>query len=214
MLVVVLVLLTGGSDSPLIGGATTPPTPPFTFEMVKTVAVTTDPDANSATQKKADAVAKPIAAATGHQLHDFYSEAFLVPGNWMSGGWDDEVFAMFSNGARDEATAQTDVLTAGPEAGAAFSTITPQASTLKTKVLMDPKGKPTSVVGIVYFTAKGAEKDGQGAVAIVSKGQYIFQKVDGEWKVVSFSVSRHDKLKKGTPASGSVGSTAPSAEAS
>jgi hypothetical protein len=201
LIALVLVLVTGGSNSPLIGG-NPPPTPPFKFKITKTVAVTTAPEVDAAAKAKAEAAAKPVANTTQKMLHTFYSDAFLAPGNWMDGSWGDDVFAMFDHGAQAEALKQIPVLTAGPGAGDAYSTITPVKSNLRSKVLFDPKGVPTSAVDIVFFSAKGANKSGQGSVSIVSKGQYIFQRVGGQWKVVSFSVSRHDKAKKATPASG------------
>jgi hypothetical protein len=77
---------------------------------------------------------------------------------------------------------------------------------VRIKVLIDPKGLPYSAVGVVKFEAKGT-----GAAVshvFVSKGQYILQKIDGEWTVVSFSVGREDK-EKATPS----GSGSPSASA-
>lgn len=202
MLGVVLVVLTGGGASPLIGGHSPQPAPPFTFKVTKTVAVTTAADPDAATKKKAQAAAKSVTNATQEMLHTFYSDAYLAPDNWADGNWSDDVFSLFGNDARDEAIKQTQVLTAGSGAGAAFSSITPVNTKLRAKVLFDPKGVPNSAVDIVFFSAKGTNKDGSGSVALVSKGQYIFQKVGGEWKVVSFSVSRHDKAKKGSSATG------------
>jgi hypothetical protein len=81
------------------------------------------------------------------------------------------------------------------------------ASTLKLDVLLDPLGKPASVTGTVNFQAKGT---GGGSVYIFkSKGQYVFRKVDGDWKVVSFSVRRADTER--APASSAA---TPTAEAS
>ena len=41
---------------------------------------------------------------------------------------------------------------------------------------------------------KGPRNQGEsGTVTFVSMGQFIFQKRDGEWRVVSFSVQRNDE---------------------
>ncbi|MGZ8594551.1 MAG: hypothetical protein ACXWYJ_02690, partial [Actinomycetota bacterium] len=59
------------------------------------------------------------------------------------------------------------------------------------------------VAGTVNFLAKGT---GGGSVYMFrSKGQYVFRKVDGEWKVVSFSVRRADTEK--APASSTASPT-------
>jgi hypothetical protein len=42
-----------------------------------------------------------------------------------------------------------------------------------------------------------------------SKGQYTLQKIDGDWMIVSFSVSRADK--EGTAGSGSATPSSPEA---
>ena len=101
----------------------------------------------------------------------------------MDGNWGDDVFAMFDHGAQAEAMKQIPVLTAGTAAGDAFTTITPVKSNLRSKVLFDPKDEPYSVIAIVKFKATGSGKDGQDLL-ILSKGQYVFQKIDGSWKVV------------------------------
>lgn len=208
---VVLVLLTGGGDSPLIpGGHDAPPTPEFTFKVTKVVTITTSAGIDP---KRAGAAAKPAATAAGAVLHDLYSDAFLSPSNWMQGEYDDAVSSAFASGARDEALRQLPILTAGADAGERFASIMPLTSTLRAKVLLNPEGAPYSVVGIVAFTANGINKDGAGRVAIKSNGQYFLEKIDSDWKVVSFSVTRHDEEKK-LNASASPSGSSPTAEAS
>jgi hypothetical protein len=68
-------------------------------------------------------------------------------------------------------------------------------------VLLDPLGKPATVAGTVNFQAKGT---GGGSVYLFrSKGQYVFRRIDGEWKVVSFSVRRADTEKAAPSSTGS-----------
>ena len=101
---------------------------------------------------------------------------------------------------------QLDVLTAGTEAGEAFESITPRPSTLKVHVLLDPSRVPHAVEGSARFVARGTGADGQ--VELVSKGQFVFEKIDGEWLVVSFSVQRSDEEREPKPsASGSPGAS-------
>jgi hypothetical protein len=197
-----ILAVSGGDGGPLgtIVGSDTPETPSFDFEAGKTKAVET---AAKPDHQEAVATAKAPANAVTQQLDDLYTAAFLDPGNWMDGTYDD-VLDLFAGGARDAAEKQLDVLTAGPEAGGAFDAIRPMPSTLKLQVLLDPAGVPQSVEGSARFVARGIRTADE--VLIVSKGQFVFEKTDGEWLVVSFSVQRNDEKRKPKPsASGSPG---------
>lgn len=206
----VLILLTGGSKSPLNVLADSPtPTPGFTWKISKTVifptALAPQPGATPSptpSTKKEQALAKPAVAQSQKILHDLYSNAFLVPDNW-SGGSYDAVYSDFSPTAAKEASNSVNVLTAGTDAGATYDSITPSKATLKAKVLLDSKGVPYSVVGIVTFTADGAEKGG-GTRVFVSKGQYIMEKTSDGWTIMSFSVNRDDTQKKPPPSTASA----------
>ena len=202
VLVAVVVLSLSGGDGPLgvIVGNDTPETPEFAFDATKPkpVETATKPD-----HQQAVAAAKAPAEAVTQQLDDLYTAAFLDPGNWMDGAYDD-VLGLFADGARDAAEAQLDVLTAGPEAAEAFETIRPMPSTLKVHVLFDPEGVAQSVEGSVRFVARGTGAEGQ--VMLVSKGQFILEKSDGDWLVVSFSVQRSDEEREPKP----TASTTPS----
>ena len=98
-------------------------------------------------------------------------------------------------------------MTAGSEAGFNYDTIEPVPSSIRTKVLLDPKGLPASVVGIAKFQANGDGSSGRHV--FLSKGQFVMEKIDGEWVVVSFSVQRQDK-DKGAEASGDASASASS----
>ena len=78
------------------------------------------------------------------------------------------------------AQAQVETLTAGTGAGDTFEQILPDAGKLKAKVLFDRKDQPYSVVAITRFEAVGSGKDGQDNVRMTSRGQYVFQRVDGQ----------------------------------
>jgi len=211
----VIFSLSSGDSGPLGGivGDDTPDTPEFAFETGKPKAVetSTEPD-----HEQAVAAAQAPAEAVTQRIDDLYSAAFLDPGNWMDGDYDD-VLDFFAGGASDAAEEQLDVLTAGPGAAEAFDTIRPMPSTLKVQVLLDPEGVPRAVEGSARFVARGTGSAGQ--VTLVSKGQFVFEKDDGEWLVVSFSVQRNDEERELKPSSssspGASGSDEPSeAEAS
>jgi hypothetical protein len=208
-LVALVIALSGGSDGPLSLGGDTPETPEFAFKASKPIVITTaanpQPEAPqptstqvNAAKKKALAAAQPAADAAVDTLDAYYTAAFLDPANWQDAAYD-EVFESFSNQARDEADSQLEVMTAGSEAGFNYDTIEPVPSSIRTKVLLDPKGLPASVVGIAKFQANGDGSSGRHV--FLSKGQFVLEKIEGEWVVVSFSVQRQDK-DKGAEASG------------
>lgn len=200
----------GGDDGPLgaIVGEDAPKTPAFDFAATepKAVETATKPD-----HQQAVAAARAPAEAVTQKLHDLYTAAFLDPGNWMDGSYDD-VLGVFVRGARDAAEKQLDVLTAGPVAGESFERIRPMPSTLKVQVLFDPEGVAQSVEGSVRFVARGTGADRQ--VLLVSRGQFIFEKSDGDWLVVSFSVQRSDEERDPKPSGSSPPSSGGSASPS
>jgi hypothetical protein len=216
--VALVVVLSGGSDGPLagIGGNDEPQVPSFEFDAADPAAISTsfagNPEAPppskaqlQAAEKKATIAAQPAAAAATAALDDFYTRAFLDPANWQEGVYD-SAFEGFSSQARAEAEAEIDVLTAGTGTSD-LTSITPLPSTVRTKVLLDPDGVPTSVIGIVKFRAKG--KGEAGTHIFDSRGQFFFEKTGGQWTVVGYSVSRKDKVQEPKPTT-----SAPSASAS
>jgi hypothetical protein len=204
VVIVGLLLMRGGGKPSFLGGNDGPTTPKFAFETTKVVAVPTRADATAAKLKEK---AKAPAEEVGKIMDALYIQAFLNPDNWQDGSYDD-VWAMFEPGAGAEAQQQVDTVTAGTGAGAAFDEILPKTGTMKAKVLLDPKDEPYSVVAIVKFVAVGSGKDGQELV-MTSKGQYVFQRIDGTWKVVSFKVMRNDEQRQASasPSAGASGSS-------
>jgi ketosteroid isomerase-like protein len=49
------------------------------------------------------------------------------------------------------------------------------------------------VAAIARFEAVGTGKDGDD-VRMTSRGQFVFEQVDGEWRVVSFKVLRDNEI--------------------
>jgi hypothetical protein len=185
--VVLGLLLLGGKDALPGFGPTTPPTPDFAFTKAKVTAVPTRAGVKVDTLKT---TAKAAADEVTKTMDFLYIGAFLDPGNWQAGSYGD-VWDLFDTGASAEAQQQVDTLTAGTGAGATFDAIVPVTGSLKAKVLFDQKDQPFSVVAIVHFKAMGSGKNGQD-LQMNSEGQFVFQRVDGAWKVVSFRVLRND----------------------
>lgn len=194
------VVLADGGEGGILPGDDLPPAPTFAFDVSKPTVETSaqiDPEA-SVGEEKAHAAAKPAAEQVAAEMHDLYVAAFLEPANWTEANYE-SVGDFFAPSAQDAATKQAKVLTAG-EGVTELDTIVPQPSTLKLEVLLDPLGKPAAVSGTVNFLAKGT--GGDSVYMFRSKGQYVFRKVDSEWKIVSFSVRRADTEK--APASSTV----------
>jgi hypothetical protein len=203
---VAAVVVLAGGDTSLGGivGPDEPETPEFAFERSKLTAVETAAKPN---HKQAVISAREPAEAVTDQLDALYIAAFLDPANWLEGDYDD-VLGFFTGGARDEAERRLDVLTAGPGAADAFDAIQPVVGGLRLHVLLDPGGVPRAVEGTARFIARGRGADGD--VMMVSKGEFIFEKDDGEWLVMSFSVQRDDEAREPKP---SASATAEPSEA-
>lgn len=194
-LVAAAIFALSGGDATSLGGLVgddAPEAPEFAWEVSKPKAVETSTKPNHA---QAVAAAQAPARAVTRRLDALYTAAFLEPANWMEGEYDD-VLELFADDSTAAAERQLDVLTAGPAAGEAFETIRPLPSTLKLQVLFDRAGVAYAVEGSARFIARGNGADAQ--VKMVSKGQYVFQKTDGDWLVVSFSVRRSDQEQEPT----------------
>ena len=186
--IVAFFLLKGGGGNPAGTGTVTAQTPSFLFKVSDVIAVPTRAGVKG---KQLKAKAKPFAKEVANALDLFYSQAFLDPANWQQGSYDN-AWALFDAGASMEARKNIDTLTAGTSAGDTFKTILPVKGVLKAKVLFDNNDKPFSIVAIVHFSASAAGKDGKSFL-LQSQGQYVLQKIENRWKVVSFHVQRNDQ---------------------
>ena len=205
--VVVVLMLGGGSGAGGIipgVGDDGPTTPEFTFAREKVLAV---PTRVNVLPEDLKAEAEPAADEIATLMDTLYLEAFFNVENWQDGTYD-EVWPLFETSAAEEAQAASDTLTAGAGAGDAFDSIDPGYAGLKTKVLLNHQDSPVSVVAVVIFRATGRGKDNAPDVLMESRGQYIFEQVDDEWRIVSFHIQRHDEEQPVTA------SPTPSAEAS
>jgi hypothetical protein len=127
-------------------------------------------------------------------LTDLYTEAFLDPANWQQGRYTD-AFGAFAGGARKEAEAHPDLLTAGAQAGERYDSILPESGRVATRILLDRTGRPTLLVSIVRFSAAAL---GAEPFTFRSDGQFFFERIHGSWRIVSFHVTRTDARSEGT----------------
>jgi hypothetical protein len=194
----ILILVTGGKNSPLnLGGSSPASTPGFAFTSEKAAVITTGPvttqDPNATPDKaKATQAGEPAATNAKAMLHNYYTQAFLAPGNWTSGSYD-SAFTNFSPRARAQAQRHLEALTAGVAAGDTYSTIKPTKATIKTRVLLDGKYQPYGVACTIVFNADAARKSG-GTVVMISEGRFILEKVGSTWQITSFNVTRNNKI--------------------
>lgn len=136
--------------------------------------------------------AREAGDAVRSAVTDLYVNAFLDPSNWTSGGYD-EVFGLFAGGGVGEARSRADTLTAGADAAERFETIEPIDGRLAMRILIDRNGTPTLIASVVRFRARGI---GDQTTLIRSDGTYLFRRVDGRWRIVSFEVERADQRKE------------------
>jgi hypothetical protein len=188
------VLLGGADGIPIIGGSPNPPTPEFAFKMTKVTPVATN---SESTHEDLASKADEAADQVDDQMDALYIGAFLDPDNWLEGSYDG-IWELFDEGASAEAQLQVDTLTAGIGAGEVFDQILPESGVLRTKVLFDLQDEAYSVVAITRFEAVGSAKDGQDML-MTSRGQFVFQQVDGDWRVVSFKVLRDNEVEAASP---------------
>jgi hypothetical protein len=167
------------------GDSAAPATPAFRFTRVTRELVRTWPGRIEPRKREASARA---AIAAREMLTDLYVEGFLDPANWEQGRYAD-AFGGFTAGARKQAEARVDLLTAGTAAGDRYDRILPVSGRLDTRILLDRAGSPTLLVSTVRFSAEAL---GPEQAILRSKGQFFLERLGGGWRIVSFHVTRSD----------------------
>jgi hypothetical protein len=203
---VVLLLVIGGlvllsrDDTPPTRGAPdgeettandgdSPTTPSFLFRDTSRELVRTSPKPVGRRHRQAAVAAAHTAEDV---ITDLYTEGFLDPANWEGGRYAD-AFRGFSRGARARAETHPGPLTAGPRAGDRYERIEPKSGRIATRILLDREGAPVLLVSVVRFSALATGSD---EVILRSSGQFLFERVGGAWKIVSFDVTRNDRERE------------------
>ena len=171
------------------GDVAPPTTPSFRFRDTSRELVRTSPKPVGRRHRQAAVAAANTAEDV---LADLYTEGFLDPESWGPGRYG-EAFHGFAAGARDQADAHPALLTAGPRAGDRFEQILPKSGEIATRILLDREGSPVLLVSVVRFTAIAT---GTEDVVLRSTGRFLFERVGGAWKIVSFDVTRNDRPRK------------------
>lgn len=171
------------------GDVASPTTPSFRFRDTSHELVRTSPKPVGRRHRQAAVAAVRTAEDV---LTDLYTEGFLDPANWEEGSYTD-AFRGFSRGARARAEARPGPLTAGPRAGDRYERIEPKSGRIATRILLDREGAPVLLVSVVRFSAIATGSD---EVILRSSGQFLFERVGGAWKIVSFDVTRDDRARE------------------
>jgi len=181
-----LFLRNGDVDLPIIGDDRDDTVPAFSFRVTKATGVATSEGAEA---ESLNAQAADVGEEVTPVLDELYTAAFLDPGNWRDGDYE-QVWGFFTDDARPAAEAAVETLTLGTTAGDIYETVQPDKSTLSYTVLFDPESSPDSLVVRVSFSALGERTDGT-YTQIVSVGQLFMDDLGG-WKVTAFDVERED----------------------
>jgi hypothetical protein len=187
------------------GTTVAPETPELTFKIEKALPIRVTP---TQSPKKLAAAATAAGDSAVDVIDTIYTEGYLDPSSWDGGNYDD-AWTQFTDDTATQAEAHADVLTAGPAAGDAYTTIEPAKALVKPRVLMDDAGKAVSVEAVVTFTAKGMHDDGSFTL-FKSTGHYFLKRDGSDWKVVAFQVHRDDSEQPApSPSAGATASSAP-----
>jgi len=181
-----LFLRNGDVDLPIIGDDRDDTVPEFSFRVTKATGIATSEGAEA---ESLNAQAADVGEEVTPVLDELYTAAFLDPGNWRDGDYE-QVWGFFTDDARPAAEAAVETLTLGTTAGDIYETVQPDKSTLSYTVLFDPESSPDSLVVRVSFSALGERTDGT-YTQIVSVGQLFMDDLGG-WKVTAFDVERED----------------------
>jgi hypothetical protein len=187
---VVLIVLDDDSGPPADGEAAgeSPAAPSFRFTESSRDLVRTSRERIGKRHRQASVEA---AAAAQQVLTVLYAEGFLDPANREQGRYTD-AFRGFTKGARERAEARVALFTAGPHSDR-FERITPKSARIATRILLDREGAPVLVVSTVRFSALASGSD---TVLLRSNGRFLFERVGRTWKVVSFQVTRNDRIRE------------------
>lgn len=155
---------------------------PFQTGVVKVAGVGKKPQPGVADQTAADVRAL---------MQDYFQAAFVNPSVWRSGDYA-EAWKTMTPEAAAAAERHVDVLTLGPDAGEAYSSLEPQPSLFGLRLLTDRHGKPAAAVGLVTFTAEAVRADGSPET-IVRDVRFTLEPTGKGWRITGFQAAAADR---------------------
>ena len=172
---VVVVLLTRGGG----GGPGDKPIPTLKF-VAKTKHVSQGKAAPANVQQgEVDAITT--------MFNDFYQTAFVDPGKWGDGTFED-LAGLFADDVKASFTRDLPSLTIG-EARTQLARVDLGPNYFGVTVYYDSKQKPTFAVTTVQFEGRGTLKEAGPAVTIKQAATYWLQKVGSDWKITSYDAN-------------------------
>jgi hypothetical protein len=194
----------GDGTGGLLGGDPSegPAGPPFAFRVNDARAVSTTRPLARGLQS----ATKRAATGAARTLSGLYRSAFLDPTAWAEGNYA-RVWRYFHPGAQAAAMKSVDELTAGADAGEAYTRILPAKGKLDVVVLFDQRDRAIAYEADALFAASAERPDG-AVTKLVSAGTFFLQPTGRGWRVTSFDVRRDDHRVEGTSATPAAGPTA------
>jgi hypothetical protein len=116
--------------------------------------------------------------------------AFFGVEGWRTGTYDRAV-ALFAAPARPSAARDLQILTLGREAGAIYESVKPTGGWLQITVLIGKQGGAATAEVRTEFRARARRPAGD-VDAILSRGEYFLEPIQGEWRITGYSVRRLD----------------------
>lgn len=120
-------------------------------------------------------------------FNDFYQTAFVDPGKWGDGTFED-LAGMFADDVKASFTRDLPTLTIG-EARTELERVDLGPNYFSVTVYYDSKQKPTFAVTNVQFEGRGTLKETGPAVTIKQSASYWLQKLGSDWKITSYDAN-------------------------
>jgi len=160
------------------------PIPHFTFNLASVRVMPTGK--KKGVKQAAHAAAMDIRST----LDTVYATGFIDPRAWRGGHYGD-AWRAFTKDAIARARSDESTLTLGTRAASVFSAVLPHEGRLMVRILLDPKGHPSTAVADVGFSARADERSGH-VIVIRSSGHYFLRPRAKGWAIYGYEVNRED----------------------
>lgn len=159
--------------------------PTLSFDAAKVGVETTTPTKAKDVRDVAQAAADQVKG----QLETLYYNAFVDPDTWGDPG---ELDKLFTEDALAKVGDQTDTVTIGKDASDVYDYTYPDKGKVRIKILTDAQDEPAQAVATVLFVATTEHDDGSYS-RITSEGSYFLKRLDGEWRIYAFDITKKEK---------------------
>jgi hypothetical protein len=185
----VFLMSRGGSGIGTILGHSEAPPAPVTFTITKATYEATVTGVDKDKQRSAAQTASKHVTSV---LDKLFFTGYSDPSTWGDTGAIDDLFI---ESARDQVSADVNVLTLGDNAGDTYDRVEPGDSTVTVKTLTDKEGKAIRAFAQATFVATAAHDDGTYTEITVT-GSFFFVPTDNGWQIEAYRVGRIEKPTK------------------